>query len=78
MKTCSTLTIEFDQALNLKSPGTLNFFLHPANGGVRIDLDSGNLGEPANILWLAWMQVELHTWLPGSISTVDILLFTFY
>ncbi|GAA5240172.1 hypothetical protein BMMON2_29940 [Burkholderia mallei] len=78
MKTGSTLTIEFDQALNQKSPGTLNVFLHPANGGVRIDLDSGNQGEPAKILWLPWKQGELQTLQPGSISTVDMLFFTYY
>lgn len=78
MKTGSTLTIEFDQALNQKSPGTLNVFLHPANGGVRIDLDPGNQGEPAKILWLPWKQGELQTLQPGSISTVDMLFFTYY
>ncbi|AGK47949.1 MULTISPECIES: eIF4A-inactivating lethal factor BLF1 [Burkholderia] len=78
MKTGGTLTIEFDQALNQKSPGTLNVFLHSTKGGVRIDLDSGNQGEPAKILWLPWKQGELQTLQPGSISTTGMLFFTYY
>ncbi|AOI42305.1 eIF4A-inactivating lethal factor BLF1 [Burkholderia oklahomensis] len=78
MKTGSAFTVEFDQSLNQKSPGTLSVFLHSMNGGVRIDLDSGNHGESAKILWLPWKQGELQTLQPGSISTKDMLFFTYY
>ncbi|AOJ09878.1 eIF4A-inactivating lethal factor BLF1 [Burkholderia mayonis] len=78
MKTGSAFTVEFDQSLNQKSPGTLSVFLHSMNGGVRIDLDSGNHGESAKILWLPWKQGELQTLQPGSISTPDTLFFTYY
>ncbi len=72
------LTVVFDVALNAKSPGRQQVYLHEIEGGVRIDLDAS--GEPATILWLPWRQGEITELQPSSVESAaeGTLFFTYY
>jgi len=67
--TADDLNLTFDPQLNALSPGRQNVYL-PALGAneIRVDLDSGNAGEAAAILWLRWQQGEMPSRQANSIS----------
>lgn len=70
------LDLTLAPALNDKSSGTLQVFLHEIPNGVRVDLSGP--GEAATILWLPWRQGQLQIMQPPSAAIARNTLFLTY